>query len=137
MTAKQIALIKKSWRTFNGINPTTIGDAFYTKLFSDNPSLRKLFAKDMESQFKKLIDMLHAIVIRLDHLEEVTDDIKAMAVRHVGYGVRPAHYKLVGNALLWTLEVGMGDAWTEELENAWTECYSVLSNTMIKAAYEK
>ncbi len=60
-------------------------------------------------------------------------DIQAMAQRHVGYGVKPAHYKLVGNALLWTLEKGLGDDWTQDVKNAWTACYTLLADTMIKS----
>ncbi len=137
MTTEQIKLIKKSWRIFKAISPGVVGDVFYTKLFTDTPSLRKLFTNDMEVQYKKLIEMLHVIVIRLDNLDEMTDAIKDMAIRHVGYGVRPAHYKLVGNALLWTLQEGLGDEWTPEVKNAWTECYSMLADTMIQAAYGK
>ncbi len=66
MTDEQIQLIKKSWKKFRGVNPALVGDLFYSKLFIDNPSLRKMFPADMEKQYEKLIDMLNAIVIRLD-----------------------------------------------------------------------
>ena len=133
MTDEQIQLIKKSWKKFRGVNPALVGDLFYSKLFIDNPSLRKMFPTDMEKQYEKLIDMLNAIVIRLDKLQEMSAEIQAMAQRHIGYGVKPAHYKLVGNALLWTLEKGLGDDWTQDVKNAWTACYTLLADTMIKS----
>jgi len=133
MTDEQIQLVKKSWKKFRGVNPAVVGDLFYSKLFIDNPSLRKMFPSDMEKQYEKLIDMLNAIVIRLDKLQEMSVEIQAMAQRHVGYGVKPAHYKLVGNALLWTLEKGLGDDWTEDVKAAWTACYTILADTMIKS----
>ena len=133
MTDEQIQFIKKSWKKFRGVNPALVGDLFYSKLFIDNPSLRKMFPTDMEKQYEKLIDMLNAIVIRLDKLQEMSAEIQAMAQRHIGYGVKPAHYKLVGNALLWTLEKGLGDDWTQDVKNAWTACYTLLADTMIKS----
>lgn len=133
MTTEQILLIKKTWRVFRGINPETVGDLFYSKLFADNKGLRKMFPADMQQQYQKLMDMLNAIVIRLDRLDELTEEIAAMAQRHAGYGVRPAHYKLVGNALLWTLQKGLGDDWNEEVKNAWTTCYKILADTMISS----
>ena len=133
MTDEQIQLVKKSWKKFRGVNPAVVGDLFYSKLFIDNPSLRKMFPSDMEKQYEKLIDMLNAIVIRLDKLQEMSVEIQAMAQRHVGYGVKPAHYKLVGNALLWTLEKGLGDDWTQDVKAAWTACYTILADTMIKS----
>ena len=134
MTKDQIILIKKSWRLLRNVDPHIVGDTFYTKLFTDNRSLRKMFLADMEQQYKKLIDMLSAIVMRLDNLAELTDDIAAMAQRHVQYGVKPLHYTLVGTALLWTLKQGLGLNWTKETEAAWTNCYSILATTMINAS---
>jgi hemoglobin-like flavoprotein len=131
MTTEQILLVKKTWKVFMGISPATVGDLFYSKLFADNPSLRKMFPVNMQQQYQKLIDMLHAIIIRLDKLEELSEEIAAMAQRHVQYGVRPAHYKLVGSALLWTLQQGLGAEWTDEVKAAWTNCYTALANTMI------
>lgn len=134
LTQKQIQLIKSSWRSFRGVNPKIMGDLFYSKLFAENGNLRKMFPKDMEQQYGKLIDMLSIIVTRLDKLDELTNDIEALARRHVDYGVRPGHYKLVGSALLWTLKKGLGNDWTKDVETAWTNCYTVISTTMINAA---
>ncbi len=134
MTADQIILIKRSWKIFRSIDPAFVGDAFYSKLFTDTPALRRMFPKNMDEQYRKLIDMLSTIVSKLDNLNSLTDDIAAMAQRHVQYGVRPAHYKLVGKALLWTLQQGLGSDWTEEVKEAWIKCYTLLSQTMIDAS---
>jgi hemoglobin-like flavoprotein len=134
MTTVQILAVKRSWRALQGINPQLIGDIFYSKLFADAPQLRKMFPKDMKEQNQKLIDMLASIVMRLDRPDELTDDIAAMAKRHAGYGVVPKHYELVGAALLWTLQKGLGRDWTPEVSNAWIACYTMLSNTMIEAS---
>ncbi len=134
MTAEQIKHIKTTWRMIRNIDPSLIGDLFYSKLFADTPSLRQLFPKKMDDQYRKLVDMLNIVVARLERLDVLTTDIADMAQRHVGYGVRPAHYKLVGNALLWTLQQGLGKDWTPEVKDAWVECYTTLSNTMINAS---
>jgi hemoglobin-like flavoprotein len=70
----------------------------------------------------------------LDNLEPMLDRIRALARRHVGYGVRDAHYASVGAALLWTLEQGLGDDFTAEVRDAWAAAYEVLSSTMMAAA---
>jgi nitric oxide dioxygenase len=36
---------------------------------------------------------------------------------------------------LWTLEKGLGDAWTPEVADAWTAAYGTLSSLMIHQAY--
>jgi hemoglobin-like flavoprotein len=134
MTNEEIQLVKHSWKLFRDIDPKVVGDTFYSKLFSDTPSLRHMFPRNMEAQYQKLTDMLSTIVARLEKIDELSDDITALGKRHTGYGVRPGHYKLVGRALLWTLEQGLGMDWTPQLKEAWTNCYAVLSQKMIASA---
>ncbi|HWX35155.1 MAG TPA: globin domain-containing protein [Steroidobacteraceae bacterium] len=59
----------------------------------------------------------------------------ALAKRRVIYGAKPEHYPVVGSALLWTLEKGLGDGWTPEVADAWTAAYGTLSRFMISEAY--
>lgn len=134
MTKEEILLIKRTWKLFREINPTVVGDTFYSKLFLENPSVRKMFPKDMNQQYQKLIDMLSTIVGRLDNLDELSNDIAAMAQRHVTYGVKPAQYKKVGEALLWTLEQGLGKDYTPAVKEAWAKCYATLADAMINAS---
>lgn len=136
MTQEQVKLVKQSWKLFRNIDAAVVGDLFYSKLFADHPSLKKMFPKDMSQQYNKLIDMITIIVIRLDQLDLLTGDIAAMAQRHTGYGVKPAHYTAVGESLLWTLEKGLGKDWTPDVKDAWVTCYTLLASTMIAASVE-
>src|SRR5215218_8256772 len=134
MTQRQIQLIKNTWSLFQAMNPVLVGDVFYTKLFIAVPKVKPLFRITTEEQSEKLIEMLNVIVGRLDRLHELDDEIKGLAVRHIRYGVKREHYQHVGNALLWTLENGLGRDWNEEVKEAWRTCYQTLSTTMINAA---
>ena len=130
----QVQLIKSTWVIFRNIDPATVGDVFYGKLFLENPSIRRMFPKHMDEQYKKLMDMLSVIVGRLDNPDDLMDDIAAMARRHVHYGVKPEHYLPVGKALLWTLQQGLGKDWNEAAREAWTKWYTIISDTMIASA---
>ena len=44
------------------------------------------------------------------------------------------HYDTVGAALLWTLEKGLGTAFTPEVKEAWVTVYALLATTMKNAA---
>jgi hemoglobin-like flavoprotein len=134
LTQRQIRLVKDSWRLFSRINPELAGDVFYGRLFLVAPSTKKLFRNSKTAQYEKLRDMLTTIVAGLEKADKFTADIEAMAQRHKGYGVKPAHYKIVGECLLWTLEKGLGDDWNDDLKEAWVECYQLLSETMLNAA---
>ncbi|MCW3087959.1 MAG: hemoglobin [Sediminibacterium sp.] len=134
MTQQQISIVKDSWKLACKMDPHQIGHVFYSRLFLQMPSLRPMFKPSMTDQYQKIVDTLSTIIERLGHLEELNEDIRQLALRHVAYGVQPVHYTLVGEALLWTLGKGLGEAWTDEMSTAWSECYGELSRTMIAAA---
>ena len=133
MTPQQVALVQNSWRLLRDVDPQKIGDLFYGKLFLDHPEVRRMFPKDMGDQHLKLIAKFNVIVARLDRLGEIKDEIAALARRHVEYGVVPKQYAYVGDALLWTLERGLGDDWTPAVANAWKACYTLLSAAMLES----
>ena len=108
---------------------------FYDRLFEVAPSVRAMFPEDMTEQRKKLMGMLAAVVSGLSNLETILPAASALAKRHVAYGAKAEHYPVVGATLLWTLEKGLGEAWTPELDTAWTDAYGVLSGYMMSEAY--
>jgi hemoglobin-like flavoprotein len=132
LTQQQIELVQS---TFTQIGPIaeTVASMFYTRLFEIDPSLRSMFKSDMRSQGQKLVQTLAVVVYALDRLEQIVPAVQALGRRHVDYGVRPEHYVTVAEALLWTLEQGLGDAFTTEVKEAWTEAYMLLANTAIEA----
>lgn len=133
ITEKQIKLIKQNWNELRGIDTALIGDVFYRKLFIDAPSVKRLFKSSKEEQAIKLVEMLNVVIARLERIDELNEDIKQLAIRHVQYGTKPKHYEYVGNALIWTLKQASRDSWNQELEDAWITCYTLLSSTMINA----
>ncbi len=80
--------------------------------------------------------MLDYAVTGLDRLDTIAPTIQDLGKRHVGYGVKEEYYDTVGEALLWTLEQGLGSDFTPEVKDAWAEAYKLLSGVMINAARE-
>lgn len=136
MTPADVALVKSS---FEKVKPIA-GDAaalFYGRLFEIAPDVKPLFKGEITEQGRKLMATLAVVVNGLDNLPSILPAASALARKHVGYGVTPAHYAPVGAALLWTLERGLGGAWTPQLAAAWTAAYTTLSGFMIGEAYGK
>ena len=109
---------------------------FYRRLFELDPSLQRMFKGDMTEQRRKLVQMLTAAVKGLDRLDQLVTVVEELGRRHVGYGVADAHYDTVGAALLWTLEKGLGNAFTPEVKDSWIAVYGLLAGTMKNAAKE-
>ena len=108
---------------------------FYRRLFEIAPEVRPLFKNDMTEQGRKLMATLATVVNGLTNLDSILLVASALAKRHVSYGVKASHYAPVGAALLWTLEKGLGPAWTPEVAVAWTAAYATLSGFMIGETY--
>jgi len=134
MTPDQIKLVQDSFAKVAPISDKA-SELFYGRLFEIAPSVRALFPDDMTEQRKKLMATLTIVVNGLTNLDAILPAASALAKRHVSYGAEPAHYPVVGQALLWTLEQGLGPAWTPPVAGAWTAAYTTLSNFMISEAY--
>jgi hemoglobin-like flavoprotein len=135
MTPRQIELVKSSWAQVLPISDKAAA-LFYGRLFELDPSLRMLFKDDMTEQGKKLMKMINTAVNGLDRLDDIVPAVQQLGVRHISYGVKNEHYDTVGAALLWTLEAGLGDGFTDEIGAAWADTYGLLSGTMKNAAAE-
>lgn len=133
MDPEQIALVRAS---FAQVAPSAREAAalFYGRLFEIAPNLRALFRGDMEAQGAKLMAMLATAVGNLDQLDTIVPAVRALGARHAGYGVNPADYAPVADALLWTLSEALGDAFTPETQAAWVAAYTILAGQMQQGA---
>ena len=105
---------------------------FYEELFARHPEARPLFSRNpMEVQERMLAETL---VAALDHLEDgewLRSNLAALGARHAGYGVTPAMYGWVADALLATLGQVAGDQWTDAYRTAWTEVLGAIESLML------
>jgi hemoglobin-like flavoprotein len=134
VTPERERLVRDSWRQFE---PTAqpFARIFYDHLFELDPETQRLFAStEMEAQGRKFWQMLGEIVRVLDEPDQLVGEVAALGRRHVGYGVTDGQYETVGAALLWTLEQGLGPAFTPEVRDAWSEAYLILATVMRRAA---
>src|SRR5262245_6538373 len=135
VTQTQKALVQNSFAAIASIGDDAVS-LFYVRLFEIDPSLRRMFPEDMNRQRKKLLQMLTAAVNGLDHLDQLVPVVQDLGRRHALHGVTDAHYDTFGAALLWTLEKGLGRAFTCETKRAWQAVYGLLATTMREAARE-
>ncbi|MCB8946335.1 MAG: hemin receptor [Ardenticatenaceae bacterium] len=135
MTPQQINLVQE---TFAMVLPIANQAAalFYDRLFTLDPSLRPLFRGSMDTQGQKLMSTLALAVKGLRQPDKIIPAVQHLGRKHVGYGVQPQHYATVGEALLWTLAQGLGEAFTAEVEEAWTAVYTLVATVMQEAATE-
>lgn len=141
LTEEHKQAIRRSWRLLAPLGET-VSELFYRRLFELRPDLRGLFPNDMEAQKRKLLAMLVFVVKSLDWpIEEWEQDIDpeddlflvilALGRRHRKlYRVEDEHYGPVGEALVWTLEQGLGQVFEGTTKEAWIQVYGMLATTM-------
>lgn len=133
MKPSQIDLVQSSFVQV-ALVAEDVASMFYWRLFTLDPELRAMFRGDMKEQGKKLMTMIGTVVGNLRNLEKVIPGVQSLGARNAGYGVRDEHYDTVATALLWTLEQGLGHAFTDDVRDAWTAAYTLLANVMKDAA---
>ena len=133
MTNEQIKLVQDSFRQVGPIAETA-AQLFYARLFELDPDLELLFKGNLTEQGRKLMQMLGLAVSSLDRMEQLLPVVRSLGTRHVDYGVRDKDYDTVGRALLWTLRKGLGEAFTPDVEAAWSNVYATLASEMQSGA---
>ncbi len=131
MTPSQVDLIQESFKKVQPISDAAAA-LFYKRLFEIAPEVRPLFKRDITEQGRMLMAMLAAAVSLLRQPDKLIPAVEELGRRHAGYGVEAKHFVPVGQALIWTLEQGLGDAFTQETREAWLALYATVQDVMLK-----
>ncbi|CAF0697975.1 globin family protein [Candidatus Methylacidithermus pantelleriae] len=134
MTEDRKALVRQSWEWIEP-NAQAAGELFYSVLFEMAPSVRPMFKTAISEQANKLMQAIGFVVKGMDRWDTVVPVLQDLGRRHVQYGVMPEHYDIVGEALLRTLEKGLGERFTPPVREAWTNAYQLVAGVMKEAAY--
>lgn len=131
--SKMVRLIRES---FEVVEPQIddVAKFFYGMLFSLSPATRELFAVNMEVQRSRLLRALVHVIQMVDKPDELLPFLHQLGRDHRKFGVVADHYEAVGTALLASIKKHAGDAWTDTVERAWAEAYTVMASAMTEAA---
>ena len=130
ITPAQVQLVQSS---FEHVLPIVdvAGMLFYERIFTLAPEARTLFGDDIALQATRTMGALKTAVDGLGDIDQIMPFLVRLGARHVRYGVVPEHFDLVGSAFLWTLEQGLGDAFTPEVHEAWAAAFGVIARAMM------
>ena len=135
MTPDQLELVQSSYAKL-GDGARLMAMDFYRRLFEADPSAQALFSLGPDIMSVKFTDELDAIVQAITDFESFAPRVRALAARHVGYGVQTRHYHAVGQALIGALAARLGADWDDALEAAWRRAYNLVAEVMMAAAAE-
>jgi class 3 adenylate cyclase len=111
-------------------NEEDFASIFYEKLFEKEPEVRELFKKNMLDQGRMLTHMLGGIIYSLSRPDYLIMGLKSLGRQHESYGVKPAHYPIVKEALLETIEEVLGDYSNYRVIHAWETALDLVTKSM-------
>lgn len=148
LSSAEVTLVQKTWATAAGLGVETVGTILFKHIFTIAPEALALFSfrsepnilaftsPKLKAHGVKVVTTVGVAVDGLTNLEALVPVLQALAVKHVGYGVLPPHYDVVGKALMNTLQDGLKAGFTPGARLAWSKVWHIIAKTMIAAANE-
>jgi hemoglobin-like flavoprotein len=133
MTPEQIEIVED---TAGALDVTSVAADFYGRAFRRDPALPEMFTLEPAIQQARFAAELSEIVASIRRLDRFCPAVRALGARHRAYGVRAAHYRLMGEVLLETLAAALGREWTPAVSEAWTLAYALTAETMQAGALD-
>ena len=134
MTPEQIRIVEVTIATVDLVDLTA---DFYRRAFEGHPALVDMFTTDRDVQRARFAEELAVIVTSIRRYDGFVSTTRSLGARHYEYGVRAAHFRLMGEALIGALAAAHGDAWTDEVDEAWRVAYSLTAETMMAGAQDR
>ncbi|SAL00674.1 globin [Caballeronia arationis] len=135
LTPRQTEIIKSSAPVLSE-HGLTVVTRFYRRLFEHHPELRNLFNHTNQrsgGQQEALAHAVWAYASNIDNLGALGPAVKRISQKHASLGVQPEHYPIVGEHLLAAMGETLGDAFSDEMRDAWAAAYQQLADVMIDA----
>mmetsp|Transcript_139084 Transcript_139084/g.242001 ORF Transcript_139084/g.242001 Transcript_139084/m.242001 type:complete len:177 (+) Transcript_139084:95-625(+) len=146
LTEKEVQTVEETWGLAAGLGVETVGVLLFKNIFEIAPEALQLFSFRNEKDLYEspaLIKHATKVVLTVDtavkmlrQLEALVPVLEGLALKHVGYGVLPPHYDVVGQALIKTLGAGLGAGFTKQVERAWLKVWKLIASTMIGATLQ-
>ena len=138
--------VRYTWAAVEGIGLEAAGVALFRNIFTIAPPALQLFSfmddpdlynsASLKVHALRVMTMVGSAVAGLDDLPTLAASLKELGKKHVARGVLPAHWEVVGQALIKTLEENLNEAFTAEVKAAWVAVYQVVQDSMISDNYD-
>ncbi|NNF77425.1 MAG: hemin receptor [Rhizobiales bacterium] len=136
MSPEEIEHVNQSWQSIVLMGDTAI-QMFYRRLFDIDASAHALFSEtQMAEQRVKFMETFGLLVENIGNLEAHEPMLEELGRRHAAVGVEDHHYDAVHQALVSTIESGLGHVLDREARIAWDIAYRRMTAAMRRGAAE-
>jgi len=143
---RDIDLVQQTFGRAAMLGADNVGKVIFMKIFKIAPQALPLFsfAKDgldppylfrcggpAVAHATKVVETVATALSLLRDLGTLVPVLEELGIKHYGLGVIPAHYDVVGQAVIESLAVALGANFTEAVKTAWLKVYTIVKATMI------
>jgi len=147
LSSAQVDAVTASWDKVEALGAETVGVLLFKRIFEIAPEALQFFSfKDEPDLYESdalkkhgalVVTTVGKAVAGLKDLEKLAPVVRNLGKAHANKGIVAAHYDVVGQALIDTLETGLGEeAFTEEVKGAWLSVYGIVKATMLEGQAE-
>ncbi|MGF1909948.1 NO-inducible flavohemoprotein [Vibrio kasasachensis] len=133
LNENHIAVVKSTIPLLESAGPA-LTQHFYQRMFSHNPELKNIFNMTHQKTGRQSVALFEAIAAyakNIENLSALTLAVERIAHKHTSFNIQAKHYQIVGHHLIETLRELAPDAFTNEVEEAWTAAYLFLAQVFI------
>ncbi|RUS80969.1 hypothetical protein EGW08_011244, partial [Elysia chlorotica] len=137
-TDHQKELVTETWRLVQE-DMAKVGVVMFIKLFETHPEVQSVFMPFKAQNCESLMDNVqlksHALRVmgtvdkcinRFHDPAKVRDMLHELGARHVMYNAKVDYMDLIGPQFIWAIEPVLGDHWTPEVEQAWSDLFKFI-----------
>eukprot|EP00434_Breviolum_minutum_P026874 symbB.v1.2.023755.t1/scaffold2198.1/size86077/5 len=150
-----IVTVQQSWLAVQELGIANVGEILYKHLFRIAPVTKKLFplsvrmkyrdwtnsteevdddfdkSPALRNLFAKVVEAVGSAVAGLHNISRLIFELNALGMRHINYNMQEEYFEYGGQALVLTLQDGLGPALSEEIKQAWISVYEFISANII------
>eukprot|EP00927_Polykrikos_kofoidii_P012497 TRINITY_DN15387_c0_g3_i1.p1 TRINITY_DN15387_c0_g3~~TRINITY_DN15387_c0_g3_i1.p1 ORF type:complete len:171 (-),score=39.11 TRINITY_DN15387_c0_g3_i1:279-791(-) len=143
---RDIQLVQQTFARVAMLGADNVGKILFMKIFKKAPQALQLFSFKAEGlndpcklwraggpatkHAAGVVSTVATAVGLLTQLDQLVPILRELGAKHVGYGVVPAHYDVVGEALIESLALALGPNFTPAVKNAYLKVYTTVKMTM-------
>ncbi|WNC72258.1 NO-inducible flavohemoprotein [Thalassotalea psychrophila] len=138
LTDAHISIIKSTIPLLENAG-SALTNHFYKRMFSQNPELQDIFNMSNQHTGRQQVALFEAIAAyakNIDNLAALTTAVERIAQKHTSFNIQAKHYEIVGMHLIETLRELATEAFTPDVEDAWTQAYLFLAQIFISRESE-
>ncbi|CAL1534618.1 unnamed protein product [Lymnaea stagnalis] len=141
-TDRQKELVTETWKVVQD-DMAKVGVVMFIKLFETHPEVQNVFmpfkgqsqenlkdSAQLKSHALRVMGTVDKCIHRFHDPDKVVQMLHELGARHVMYNAKVDYMDLIGPQLIWAIEPVLGDRWTPEVEQAWSDLFKFVSYIM-------